>query len=134
MEYRITETTEVREKRWSNLEAVLCDAIRKCQENPLNRAKEMAVSLDTDTLSLVAKYERQQLIDLPLPAKTAGEHLSSSLYTGSIRRLIDLGAIKVVSTPDVGYSWTYDGRSMIKEVRKLHPLILPLYRGEMEQK
>ena len=131
VEYRVTDTTNVREKRWDNLEAVLSDAIRGCEEHSLSRATDMAMSLDTDTLSFIAKNENKQIIDLPMPAQTMGQHLTSSLHTASIRRLIDLGAIKVVSSPEVGYGWTYDGINMIKEIHKLHPLILSLFRGNL---
>lgn len=126
VEYQVTDTTNVRE---NNLEAVLTDAIRECQENSLNRATKMAMSLDTDTLALVAKYENRQIIDMPMPAQTTGEHLISGLRTGSIRRLIDLGAIKVVNNPEIGYGWTYDGLNMIKEIHKLHPLLLSTFQS-----
>jgi hypothetical protein len=132
IEYRVTDDTKVRGKMQGDLEGILIDAIRGCEESSLIRAKNMAMSLDTDTLALIAKNENKPIIELPMPAKTAGEHLTSSLHISSIRRLIDLGAIKFVSAPDVGYGWTYDGLKMIKEVHKLHPQLLSLFRGDFD--
>ena len=130
VEYRITNETIVREKRWNNLEAVLCDAISGCEEHSLSRAKNMAISLDTDTLAFVAKNEKKDMIDIQLPAQTMGQHLTSALQIASIRRLMDLGAIRVISNPELGYGWTYDGLNMIKEIYRLHPHIMMVFRGE----
>lgn len=130
IEYRLTSETKVRDKRRDELEGALSDALQNCEEFSLSRAREMMLSLDTDTFALVATHEHDQLIEMPLPAKTMGQVLTSNSHTASLRRLIDLGAIRVIDTPYIGYGWTSDGLQMIKEINKLHPRMLSMFREE----
>jgi hypothetical protein len=134
IEYRLTSETKVRDKRKNELEEVLGVALKNCEEYSLNRATEMMLSLDTDTFTLVAVHEHDKLIEMPLPAKTMGQLLTSSSHTASLRRLIDLGAIRVIDTPYIGYGWTSDGLQMIKEINKFHPKMLPICRKEKQSK
>ena len=134
IEYRVTPETKVRDKKWDNLEGVLSDAIRDCEEFSLTRANDMMLSLDTDTLSVVAIHEYDKLIEMPLPAKTMGEVLTSNSHTASLRRLIDLGALVVIDIPYIGYGWTNDGLQMIKEINKSHPKLLSMFRDQMKSK
>lgn len=128
IEYRITSHTEVRDKRWEGLTEALTEAFSSCAEHSLNRAIEMMSALDTDSFHLIALNERNTIIEMPMPATTMGGLLNSTSQTASFRRLIDLGAIRVVDKPYIGYGWTSDGREMIKEINKVHPGMLEALR------
>jgi hypothetical protein len=128
-EYRGTSETQVRERRWEGLTAALNEALKSCEEYSLTRAIDMMTSLDTDSFHIVALNENKKIIEMPLPAKTMGQMLTSTSQTASIRRLIDLGAIKVVYKPYIGYGWTSDGIAMIKEINKVHPGMLDILRN-----
>jgi hypothetical protein len=58
----------------------------------------------------------------------SGQTLIEIQTTGAIRRLIDLGAIHVISEPTIAYGWTHDGRRMIDELKQLHPYLLQMVR------
>lgn len=134
IEYRVTPQTQVRQKRYESLTCALTEAFKSCQESSLKRAEEMMLSLDTETFSVVAAHEYAKLIEMPLPAKRAGAVLWSIGYTASLRRLIDLGAIRVIDKPYIGYGWTNDGLQMIKEINRVHPKILSLFREEQDKR
>lgn len=129
IEYKITAHTEVREKRWEGLTAALIESISSCQTYSLNRAIKMMEALDTDLFHMVALNEGNEIIEIPMPAKTMGELLNSTSQMASFRRLIDLGAIKVIDKPYVCYGWTSDGLEMIKEINKTHPGMLTIMRN-----
>lgn len=129
IEYRVTSETKVREKRWESLNDALSFALKSCEEFSLNRATEMMNSLDTDTLKVVADHEHKKIIELHLPAVDMRGALVETIRTSSLRRLIDIGAIKVVEQPYVGYGWTSDGLLMIREINKTHPKLLDLFRN-----
>lgn len=88
----------------------------------------MAAALDTACLDFVAHNETASLIEMPLPAKTMGQVLTGLEHNLVVRRLIDLGALTIVTEPHVGYAWTYDGYRMIDEVKKAHPVLLTMLR------
>ena len=132
IEYRVTPETQARDKRWINLTEVLGDALRSCEEYSLERAITMMESLDTDTFHIVALNEGKQIIEMPLPAKTMGHVLTSTSQIASIRRLIDIGAIKVIDNPYIGYGWTSDGIAMIEEIKKAHPHLLGMLRNPVK--
>lgn len=131
IEYRVTTHTEVRDKRFNELSDALTYAIKDCQLFALNRAKEMARALDTACLAVVATHENEVEIPMPMPAKTVGETLVEIQTTAAIRRLLDLGAIQVISEPTIAYGWTHDGWRMIEEVKKLHPNLLQVIRQHL---
>lgn len=116
IEYKVTDKTEVRERRWEGLSDALEGAFSSCQQFTLERAIQMMKALDTDSFELVALNENNKLVEMPLPGKTMGEVLVGTGRTASFRRLIDLGAIRVVDKPNIGYGWTSDGLEMIKEM------------------
>ena len=128
IEYRITSETKVREKRWNDLSSTLLEALKNCEGFSLTRAKKMMNALDTDTFSIVAIHENDGFIQMPMPARTMGELMNSVNHTASIRRLIDLGAIRVVDKPYFGYAWTTDGLLMIKEINKANPGMLRILK------
>lgn len=126
--YRITEQTQVRSKRYVSLTNVFIDALKACEDNILTRAREMFLALDTATFEIVAIFENTQVIPLPLPAKNMGETLISLQHNLAFRRLVDLGALVVVSEPAIGYSWSADGQRMIKEINRSQPSLLSAFR------
>lgn len=129
IEYKVTAHTEVREKRGEGLTAALSEAISSCQVRSLNRAIEMMEALDTDLFHMVALNEGNGIIEMPMPARTVGEQLNSIGQVASVRRLIDLGAIRVIDKPYVCYGWTSDGLEMIKEINRTHPGMLTIMRN-----
>lgn len=130
IEYKVTDKTEVREKRFENLTEALQQAISSCLNYSLERASKMMKALDTDSFELVALNENNMIIEMPLPGKTMGDILVGTSRTASFRRLIDLGAIRIIDKPYIGYGWTSDGVEMIKEINRIHPGILSMLRGQ----
>lgn len=128
IEYRLTEQTQVRDKRYASLRDVFVDALKACEEYTLTRAKEMFLALDTATFELVALFEHTSIIPIPLPAKTMGDHLIGLQRNLAFRRLVDLGAVRVIAEPEVGYAWTVDGRRMIREINTAQPNLLNILR------
>jgi hypothetical protein len=134
IEYRVTNETQVRERKFDKLSSALESALKDCEQHALSRAREMAAALDTECLGFVARHETARLIDMPLPARTVGEHLTGINLVLVVRRLMQLGALEVVAVPDnVGYVWTHDGRNMIEQAKKLHPALLDVFRRHSEQ-
>jgi hypothetical protein len=131
IEYRVTENTNVRDRRFESLSNALEEALRDCQQHALERAAEMASALDTGCLDFIAQNGASPFIEMPLPAKTMGQLLTDNSST--IRRLIDLGALAVVAEPHIGYAWTYDGRRMIDHVNQSHPRVLGVLRQHRSQ-
>lgn len=128
IKYRLTPDTKVRDKKQAELEDRLVEAIQGCEEFALNRANEMMMSLDTDTFQVVANNEFNQLIEIPLPAKTMGQVMVSNIHVAAIRRLKDIGALHLIKIPYVGYGWTSDGMQMIKAINIFHPELLSLFK------
>lgn len=126
IEYRLTEHTQVREKRYATLAETLSTALHDCVQHELARAAAMADALDTSCLDFVAMHEDQELIEMPLPAKTMGQVLMGLEFNLAARRLMELGAIRVVSEPHLGYGWTYDGRIMIRHLNTVQPHLTEL--------
>ena len=75
IEYRITERTQVGSRRFEQLSDALAEALSDCERYSLARATQMAESLDTATLDVIAHNEKSQFIEMPLPAKKAGQFL-----------------------------------------------------------
>lgn len=132
IEYRMSEGTAVGERRFAQLSDALTAAIASCQQHTLERAEEMANSLDTATIDVVAQYERADFIDMRLPAKTMGEVLTGLDHILAIRQLISLGALRITYLPTVGYAWTYDGRRMIEALKMRQPQILDVVRDHRQ--
>lgn len=132
IEYRMSERTTVGEKRFEQLSDALVAAIASCQQYTLERAKEMANSLDTATIDVVAQYELADFIDMRLPAKTMGELLTGPDHILAIRQLISLGALRITHSPTVGYAWTYDGRCMIEALKRKQPRLLDVVRNHRQ--
>jgi hypothetical protein len=128
IEYRLTERTQVRDRRFAALADALSEALADCEQFTLARATEMAVGLDTACLDFVARNATASLIEMPLPSKTIGQLLIGLEHTLVVRRLMDLGALTVVTEPTIGYAWTYDGWRMIDEVNKLHPMLITMLK------
>jgi hypothetical protein len=128
IEYHLSDGTQVREKRYASLSTSLAAALSDCQAHSLVRAAEMADSLDTACLDFIAQNETKEIIDMPLPAKTMGQQLVGLEFNATVRRLMQLGALKVVSKPTVGYAWTYDGRLMIARLNDVQPTLLNVLR------
>jgi hypothetical protein len=128
IEYRLTERTQVGQQRFQKLSDALCAAIADCEKYSLARARTMAESLDTATLDFIAPREHTQFIDLPLPAKTMGQLLVGLDHVLAARRLLEMGALRITDTPTVGYTWTYDGRRMIDEIKRIHPMMFEMLR------
>lgn len=133
IEYRITEKTKVGARRFEKLTEALAAAIRDCEQHILSRAREMADGLDTATVDFVARNENAGFIEMPLPPKTMGETLTGLDHILTVRRLIELGALKVVDRPYIGYAWTYDGRRMIDALKSAHGPILEGMRNWRQQ-
>ena len=133
IEYCVTPQTQVRQKRYESLKVALTEAFKSCQESSLKRAEEMMLSLDTETLSVVAAHEYDEIIEMSLPAKHMGEVVLSASHTASLRRLIEIGAIRVIDKPHIGYGWTNDGLQMIKEINRVYPDILTLFRKKLSK-
>lgn len=125
IEYRMSEHTRVGEQRFEKLSDALQAAVTSCQRHVLARAEEMADSLDTATLEIIAQYETSAHIDMRLPAQTVGQLLGGLDHILAIRQLISIGALRVT---DVGYAWTYDGRKMIEALKMKQPHILAVFR------
>lgn len=132
IEYRMSEHTNVGEKRFDQLSDALAAAIASCQAHTLERAEEMANSLDTATIDIVAQYETAEFIDMRLPAKKLGELLIGLDHILAIRHLILIGALRITHSPTVGYAWTYDGRCMIEALRGKHPRLLDVVRAHRQ--
>ncbi len=128
IEYRLTEHTQVREKRYAILAEALSAALQDCAQHELARAAAMADALDTSCLDFIAMHEHQELIEMPLPAKTMGQVLMGLEFNLAARRLMELGALRVVSEPHLGYAWTYDGRIMIRHLSTVQPHLVRLLR------
>lgn len=128
IEYRMSEHTSVGEKRFEKLSDALQAAVTSCQHHALERAEEMADSLDTATIDIIGQYETSTLIDMRLPAKTMGQLLNGLDHILAIRQLISLGALRVTHSPTVGYAWTHDGRKMIDALKAKQPHILDIVR------
>lgn len=129
IEYSVTEHTEVRDKRYAALSAALGTALADCAQHDLARAATMADALDTACLDFVAHNEDRHFIEMPLPAQNMGQLLAGLDHILAARRLIELGALHVVSQPRIGYAWTYDGRQMIERIDAVHPLVLQSLRN-----
>lgn len=71
---------------------------------------------------------------MPLPAKTMGQAVTSNIQITALRRLIDLGALRVIDTPYLGYGWSSDGLQMIKEINKTHPKLLHMFKEWNKEK
>jgi hypothetical protein len=56
IEYRVSEHTKVMGKKFEHLSDALMEALASCQNDILKRAEEMADSLDTATINIVAQY------------------------------------------------------------------------------
>lgn len=134
IKYKLTPKTETRDKKREELEKTLKYAIQDCEQFSLNRAKEMMLALDTETLKVIANHEHADFIEMLLPAKTMGQIMTSNIHIASIRRLIELGAIRVIDTPYISYGWTIDGLEMIKEINRIHPKLLSIFREEANLK
>lgn len=128
IEYKITSETKAREKRWSNLKEALSVALQSCEEYSLNRATDMMNSLDADCLKLIADNESNRFIVMQLPANNMAGLLIGGQRTASLRRLMDLAALKVVEKPHIGYGWTNDGLLMVREINRTHPDLLNVLR------
>lgn len=128
IEYRLTDHTQVRDKRFAALSEAFSEALADCEQFTLSRAAERAAVLDTACLDFVAHNAGASHIEIPLPAMTMGQVLTGLQQNLAVRRLMDLGALTIVTEPGVGYAWTYDGRRMIDEVNKLHPMLLAKLR------
>jgi hypothetical protein len=126
--YRVTEKTEVRERRFETLTAALEAALRDCEQHTLTRASEMMAALDTACFAYIARNEATAHIGVPLPPRTRGDQLTGIDTNLVVRRLIELGALSVVTEPGLFYTWTYDGRRMIAQINKAFPTLLPLLR------
>lgn len=134
IEYRLSEQTKVGERRFAQLSDALKEAIASCEQHTLARAEEMADSLDTATLDIVAQYETSQFIDMRLPSRTMSEYLVGLDHILAIRQLISIGALRVTHSPTIGYEWTYDGRRMIETLVKKQPMILTAVRTHRQTK
>lgn len=128
IEYQLSERTQAREKRFDGLAVALKAAISSCRSSILERAEEMAGSLDTAMLAVIAAYENSDFIDMRLPARTMGELLSGLDHILAVRQLISIGALEVTHLPMVGYRWTYDGVCMVESLRKKQPQLLQSLR------
>lgn len=129
IEYRLTEDTQVRDRRYTSLKEALVAALSACEQNVLTRARDMFLALDTATFQLVALFEHASVVPIRLPAKTMGETLTSLQENLAFRRLVDLGALRVISEPQLGYGWTPDGRRMINEINATQPNLLSMLRA-----
>lgn len=132
IEYRMSEKTIVGERRFDQLSDALTAAITSCEQHVLSRAEDMADSLDTATIDIVAQYENTSFIDMRLPSKTMGEFLVGLDHILAIRQLISIGALRVTHTPTIGYEWTYDGRRMIEALVRKQPRILDVMRAHRQ--
>jgi hypothetical protein len=133
IEYKISDSTTARDKRLGQLSDALTGAIASCQQHSLRRAEEMADSLDTATVSIVAHHENDDLIDMVLPANTVGQLLLGLDHILAIRHLISLGALRIAHSPTVGYAWTNDGRRMIEALKRKQPFLLEVVRQDQHQ-
>ena len=128
IEYRLTAQTQVRDRRFEALSDALSAALDDCEQYTLTRAAEMAAALDTACLDFVAHNETTSFIDMLFPEQTVGKLLLGLEQNLVVRRLIDLGALTVLTEPDIGYGWTYDGYRMIVEVNRADPMLLEVFR------
>ncbi len=132
IEYRLTESTKVRDSRFGSLSKALGDSLADCARHELARAAAMADALDTACLDYIAQNEHHEFIDMALPATTMRQLLMGLDHNLAIRRLIELGALRIVSQPTIGYGWTYDGRQMIQRLNVVFPNLLGVLRGHKE--
>jgi hypothetical protein len=132
IEYRVTDETVVRDKRCDNLTAALKTAINDCMLHSLERAVEMTEALDMPCLDFIAQNGGESVIDIQLPPKTMGQFMFQHDTSFGVRRLMEIGALKVISTPEVGYAWTHDGLAMIEQVNKTFPEVLAVLREHRE--
>lgn len=133
IEYRLTKETKVRDRRFTELASALEAALVDCEQHTLSRAIEMVAALDTECLDFIAHNEVAQLIEMPLPAKTMGQHLVGLNTNLVVRRLMQLGALEVIAEPYIGYGWTHDGRLMIKQLNIIHPTLLSVLRQHKKE-
>lgn len=126
--YRVTPKTTAREERQAELVKDLSVALQSCAAATLLRAEEMAARLDTACLDFIATNESETLIPLPVAPKQVGQLLMSLHHTMVIRRLMEIGALRVSATVPFGYVWTYDGKMMIAHLNSTLPALLPEVR------
>ncbi|MEM7434499.1 MAG: hypothetical protein AAF436_05055 [Myxococcota bacterium] len=129
IEFRLTENTKARARRFESLRDALVAAFSECESHMLSRARDMARSIDTATLALVAEHENSELIPMPLPGKTMGEILVQTHRLPAYRHLLNIGAITVTNVPTIGYRWTADGRRMIAAIHELNPRLLQVAKN-----
>lgn len=129
IEYTLTENTKVRDKRFSELRVALAAALRVCEESILSRARDMFLALDMTTFQLVAAFEHSSVVPMRILDKTIFEVLAGLQENLAFRRLVDLGALRVISEPELGYGWTADGRRMIEHINLVQPRLLPMLRA-----
>src|SRR5262249_13242323 len=134
VEYKLTERTQVRERRFEWLSVALEEAIADCQRHAMTRAVEMVTALDGDCLAFIAEHESGQCIPMHAPATTLGGVAFNTSTSLVIRRLIELGAIEFFfANGEIGYRWTYDGRQMVDQINALNPNILPTFREHLAE-
>lgn len=119
--YHLTDKSTTISQKLESLSEELAAAIENCEEHSLNRATEMVEALDTATLHFVARNENANPIEMPLPGTKMGELLVGLQFDLAARRLMELGALQVTHQPYLCYAWTYDGRRMIDEIKKIFP-------------
>lgn len=135
IQYSLTEHAPARDKQQvDKLSGALSKTLVDCEQFTLSRAAERAAVLDTACLTFIAHNANAPYIEMPLPAKTMGQVLTGLEQNLVVRRLMDLGALTIVTEPRLGYAWTYDGHHMIDEVNKLHPQLLAMLKEYTQSK
>jgi hypothetical protein len=122
--YRVTPQTTARDARQAELVKDLTVALQSCASATLLRAEAMAGKLDTACLDFIAKNETESLIPPPVAPKQMGQLLLSLDHTMVIRRLMEIGALRVSTTVPFGYVWTYDGQMMIQHLNSKLPALV----------
>lgn len=122
--YRLSAESQARQARAEELQAAISAALSACATAANERAIEMANLLDARCLDLIARHELAEQIDMHLPADTMAGLVLELSRELAIRRLVDLGALRVVPESVVTYRWTHDGRLMIERIKMAQPDLL----------
>lgn len=132
--YRGSNEEATAQKRLTELTLQIQRAVAACAQHTLERASDMADSIDAGTLSIIAQFEQHDFFDMKLLATKMGQVIAGIDRLLAIRQLIAIGAVRVTHTPTMGYTWTYDGRCMIEALKRKQPRVLEVVRAHLQAK
>ncbi len=122
--FKVTDKTEVREKRKTELIDCIATAISDCDLYEHEKVKEMSASLDGLCLSLIAN-NFEHWPRFAMPTGSGSSKVTEMNY--AIRYLVEIGAIHIPVYEGIPwYEWTYFGRKMVKYIHHQNPELFPV--------